>query len=187
MSSAPEFPQRGRGRGGLDAASGQGREAQSHAQFSGDSLVSAGDSLRWISQRFFLCSVCTARPDSGSEILHPRIWLSQLPKLPSSAEMPADGHLEWRFCGTAGFGQPWRVPMCSAEPGSKVDTQNQPWLEGSLELSISCSALGISAVSAGPCSTGQPQPLLSSYKANRLGIGLLKIFSAQLLEFDSFP
>lgn len=98
------------------------------------------------------------------------------------------------YCGIAGFGQPCRVPLCSAQPGSKVGSQNQPWLEGSLEVSISClelsvpcSALDISAVSAGPHSTGTTQPLPPSSKTNRLQIGLLKTLSAQLLEFESSP
>lgn len=43
MSLEPEFSQRGRGRSGLDAGRGQGREAQFHAQFSVGSLVSSGE------------------------------------------------------------------------------------------------------------------------------------------------
>lgn len=33
----------------------------------------AGLGASWVSQRFFLWSIFTARPDSGSEILHPRM------------------------------------------------------------------------------------------------------------------
>lgn len=128
----------------------------------------------------------------------------QLPELPrvQRHQLMAIGSGGFCFyCAIAGFGQPCRVPLCSAQPGSKVDSQNQPWLKGSLEVSISClelsvpclelsvpcSALGISAVSAGPHSTGTTQPLPPSSKTNRLQIELLKTLSAQLLEFESFP